>query len=100
MGTKAILIRYLERNRSTFSSDPLELRQQLAAVAERDGLKVTEEDLEEITGRPENGEPEIGNRKTEEPTPNPSREGNKKEGKRGDNSRRKSKMGDNTSGAI
>lgn len=94
MSAKAIIQRYLDRKRSQLPSDPLELREHLASVAERDGLKVTEEELDEMTGTPETGEP----------TPSPSEEGNKtvveSEGKQARKSRRGLKGGDSTKKEI
>lgn len=49
MSAKAILIRYLDRNRSTLPDAPLKLREQLASVAERSGLRVTDKELDELT---------------------------------------------------
>lgn len=90
MSAKAILHRYLIRRKAELPSDPLELREHLASVAGRDGLKVMDAELDEITGKPENGEPETGDRK-------PEAAPGAKEGR---NSRRKSKRGDNTTKAI
>lgn len=89
MSAKAILHRYLIRRKAELPSDPLELREHLASVAERDGLKVTDAELDEITETGD-GRPETGDRK-------PEAAPGAKEGR---NSRRKSKRGDNTTKAI
>lgn len=82
MSAKAILHRYLIRRKAELPSDPLELREHLASVAGRDGLKVMDAELDELAGRTETGE-----RKPEK-------------AKGGRNYRRKSKRGDNTTKAI
>ena len=92
MGAKAILKRYLVRNREHSPVEPLELREHLASVAERSGLKVTEKELDELVGRPENGD-----RRTE------NGDGNAEAGKKGKTARNKKaalKSGDNTKTEI
>lgn len=103
MGAKAILKRYLVRNREHSPVEPLELREHLASVAERSGLKVTGAELDEIleTGvrRPEKGEgrPETRDQKTE------NGDGKPKAGKKGKTARNKKaapKSGDSTKTKI
>lgn len=106
MSAQAILHRYLIRRKAELPSDPSELREHLASVAGRDGLKVTDEELDGLVGRPENGDgrpenkdrrPETGDRKTK----TGNRIADSGDGaKKGRNSRRKPKTGDNTTEAI
>ena len=120
MSAQAILHRYLIRRQAELPVDPSELRKHLASVAERDGLKVTEEELDGLVGRPETGDketdsaewrrdnlsgrpenkdrrPETGDRKTK----TGNRIADSGDGaKKGRNSRRKPKTGDNTTEAI
>lgn len=48
MAAKHILRRYLERNNNALPTDPLKLREQLASVAEKSRLKITEKELDEL----------------------------------------------------
>lgn len=52
MGAKAIIARYMERNRSALPSSPEELRQHVAAVAKGANLALTEKELDELAPKP------------------------------------------------
>lgn len=52
MSAKAIIARYIERNRSTLPSNPIGLRQHITAVADGAKLVLTAEELDELAPLP------------------------------------------------
>ena len=52
MSAKAIIARYIERNRSTLPSDSIGLRQHITAVADEAKLSITAEELDELAPLP------------------------------------------------
>lgn len=103
MSAKSIMSRYLVRTREHLPLDPLELREHLASVAERDGLKVTEEELDEMaeTGnrKPETGDKEADSAEWRRENLSQKTEAEPK-GKRGANKKADRKSGDSTKKEI
>lgn len=48
MAAKEILHRYIRRRPPAQHTDPLKLREHLASVAQKDGLKVTDKELDDL----------------------------------------------------
>lgn len=55
MSAVAILKRYIHRNSGLMPDAPSGLREHLASVAKRGGLRVTEKELDELTPQPPEG---------------------------------------------